>query len=91
MSNNQPIRKTLLAASLAALLTTMASAAIAGDEEKAGKIHVDPVTGEVIEYSKLISEMTDEEKAELSDEERKQLEAIEAASKAKEAGDNSGS
>lgn len=72
------INKTLLATSIAALLSLASGSALAEDAEGANKIYVDPVTGEVKEAPKLLSEMTAEEKAKLSDEEYKSLKGIEA-------------
>lgn len=76
-------RKRLFTIGLAAVLALGAGALSAEERAPAGKIYVDPVTGEVIEYQKLLSEMTEEEKASLTAEEIKKLEEIEAAAKAK--------
>ncbi len=91
MLNKQTIRTSLLATGLAALLASISAPAMAGDEEKASKIYVDPVSGEVIEYRKLLSEMTEEEKAGLTDQERQKLEEIEAANNAKQGQEDPGS
>ena len=65
-------------------MSIAASSAYAMEEEQPSKIYIDPVTGEVVEYQKLLSEMTEEEKAKLSLDEMKKLQEIEAAQKTKE-------
>ena len=90
VTGNQQLRKTLLAATLVAAMA-MASQAYAGDEkQKAKRMYVDPVTGETKQATKLLSEMTDTEKALLSNEEYRALKELEAKleeEKAKAAGE----
>jgi len=63
--------KTLLTTSLAAIFSVGAINGFAEQTDVQPKVYVDPVTGEVKEAPKLLSEMTDEEKATLSNEEYK--------------------
>ncbi len=77
MNPTKHLSKTLLSTSIAAVLALTASVAIAQMEDDSTlKTYTDPVTGELKVAPKLISQMTEAEKAQLSDEERKLLEEI---------------
>jgi len=76
MSNIKQLKKTLLATSLIALFSVGATSSFAQDAG-ADRSYVDPVTGEVRTAEKLLSEMSDEEKAVLSNEEYKALKELE--------------
>lgn len=77
MSPTKKIHTTLLSASIAAALAFASSTAIAMDDDSKLKTYTDPVSGELKVAPKLLSEMTEEEKALLSDEEHAQLKEIE--------------
>lgn len=74
---NQHLKKTLLATGLVAVMA-IASVSHAGDKKDQDKrMYIDPVTGESKEAVKLLSEMTDTEKALLSNEEYRALKELE--------------
>lgn len=74
----QVLKKALLVTSMTALMSVAAQTAHAGDENKDQRMYVDPVTGETKHAAKLLSEMTDAEKALLSNEEYQALKDLEA-------------
>lgn len=77
MNPTKHLSKTLLSTSVAAVLALTASVAIAQiEDDSALKTYTDPVTGELKVAPKLISQMSEAEKAQLSAEERKLLEDI---------------
>jgi len=76
MLTTKRLNKTLLTTSLAAILSVGALNACA-EQAAEPKVYVDPVTGEVKEAPKMLSEMTDEEKALLSNEEYIALKELE--------------
>jgi len=76
MLNTKQLKKTLLATSLVALFSIGATSSFA-EQTEADRSYVDPVTGEVKQAEKLLSEMSDEEKAILSNEEYKALKELE--------------
>ncbi len=78
MNTTTRLAKTLLSASLAAALALATATAIAQDDATAMKTYTDPVSGELKVAPRLLSEMTEEEKAALSQEEVKYLQEIEA-------------
>ncbi len=78
----QLLKKTLLTTGLISLLSLGAQQAVAGDENHDNRIYIDPVTGEEKVAAKLLSEMTDAEKALLSNEEYQALKDLEAKLKA---------
>jgi len=89
---NIRFRKFLLLGAITSILALTQGAALA-EQKKPTRIHVDPVSGEVTEIPKLLSEMTAAEKATLSEVELKELEKVEAEVKAmqkKEAGEKRG-
>ena len=71
------LTKTLLSTSIAAALALASASAIAQEDSTAMKTYTDPVSGELKVAPKLLSEMTEEEKAALSNEEVKYLQEIE--------------
>lgn len=77
MLNTKQFKKTLLATSLIALFSIGATSSFAEQTGADARSYVDPVTGEVKQATKLLSEMTDEEKAVLSNEEYKALKELE--------------
>jgi len=77
MNTTNQIVKTLLAASLAAALTIAAGSAFAQADDSKLKTYTDPVTGELKVAPKLLSEMTEEEKALLTADERAFLKEVE--------------
>lgn len=85
MLTTKRFSKTLLTTSLAAILSVGALNACAQDAQEP-KVYVDPVTGEVKDAPKMLSEMTDEEKALLSNEEYKALKELEDKINAEAAG-----
>ncbi len=77
MNPTKHLSKTLLSTSIAAVLALTASFAIAQiEDDTALKTYTDPVTGELKVAPKLLSQMSEAEKAQLSAEERKMLEEI---------------
>ena len=76
MLNAKQLKKTLLATSLVALFSIGSMSSFA-EEIEADRSYIDPVTGEDKQAMKLLSEMTDEEKAVLSNEEYKSLKDLE--------------
>lgn len=77
MNPTKHLSKTLLSTSIAAVLALTASVAIAQmEDDSALKTYTDPVTGELKVAPKLLSQMSEAEKAQLSAEERKLLEDI---------------
>lgn len=77
MNPTKHLSKTLLSTSIAAVLALTASFAIAQmEDDSALKTYTDPVTGELKVAPKLLSQMSEAEKAQLSDEERKLLEEV---------------
>jgi len=79
----QLIKKTLLTNSLIALFALTSANAIEANAEKVDRSYVDPITGETKQATKLLSEMTDTEKALLSNEEYRALKELEAKLNAK--------
>lgn len=73
----QPMKKILLTSSLFALLAFGGANALEAGADKAKRAYVDPVTGETKQANKLLSEMTDTEKALLSNEEYRALKELE--------------
>ena len=78
MFNPKPLTKTLLAATFVALFSMGATTSFAEKNDQQRKVYTDPVTGEVKQAPKLLSQMTNEEKAQLSDQEYKALKDLEA-------------
>lgn len=78
MNPTKQIYKTLLATSIASALAFGASVAHAQTDDSQLKTYTDPVSGELKVAPKLLSEMTEEEKALLSNDERAYLEEVEA-------------
>jgi len=76
MLNAKQLKKTLLATSLVALFSIGSTSSFA-EQTEAERSYTDPLTGEVKHAVKLLSEMTDEEKAVLSNEEYKSLKDLE--------------
>ncbi len=76
--NTQPLKKTLLTTSLIALFAVAGANAIEDAAEKVDRSYIDPITGETKQAVKLLSEMTDTEKALLSNEEYRALKDLEA-------------
>lgn len=77
MLNTKQFKKTLLASSLVALFS-LGTAASFAQEAGAEPSYVDSATGEVKQATKLLSEMTDQEKSLLSNEEYTALQELEA-------------
>lgn len=77
MNTTTRLTKTLLSASIAAALALASATATAQEDSTAMKTYTDPVSGELKVAPKLLSEMTEEEKAALSEEEVKYLQEIE--------------
>ena len=73
----QSLKTALLTTSIVALFTAGSAAYAGNEEDKAKRMYVDPVTGETKEATKLLSEMTDTEKALLSNEEYRVLKELE--------------
>jgi len=85
MNPTKHLSKTLLSTSIAAVLALTASVAIAQiEDDTALKTYTDPVTGELKVAPKLLSQMSEAEKAQLSAEERKMLEDIQKQIEAEE-------
>ncbi len=85
MHPTKHLNKTLLSISIAAVLALTASVAIAQiEDDTALKTYTDPVTGELKVAPKLLSQMSEAEKAQLSAEERKLLEEIQKQIEAEE-------
>jgi len=85
MNPTKHLSKTLLSTSIAAVLALTASVAVAQlEDDSALKTYTDPVTGELKVAPKLLSQMSETEKAQLSAEERKLLEDIEKQIKSEE-------
>ena len=70
------LTKPLLSTSIAIALA-LASATVIAQDDSAMKTYTDPVSGELKVAPKLLSEMTEQEKAALSQEEVKYLQEIE--------------
>ncbi|MBX2848417.1 MAG: hypothetical protein KTR16_08855 [Acidiferrobacterales bacterium] len=85
--NTQSLKKTLLVSALSSLFVLNAANALEATEKNAERMYTDPVTGEVKYAKKLLSEMTDTEKALLSNEEYRALKELEAKLKKEQAGD----
>jgi hypothetical protein len=79
MNPTKQIAKTLLTTSIAAVMAVSSAVALAqaSDDSKL-KTYTDPITGELKIAPRLLSEMSEAEKAALSAEETKFLEDIEA-------------
>lgn len=88
MLNTTQIKKTLLATSIITLFSIGATSSFAEQVDAEKRTYLDPVTGEVKQATKLLSEMTDEEKAVLSNEEYKALKELEDKIKAQAAEQN---
>ncbi len=80
----QPLRKILLSSSLIMMMAVSSAYALEATSDKAKRTYVDPVTGETKQAVKLLSEMTDTEKALLSNEEYRALKELEAKLKTAE-------
>jgi len=78
MNTTKRIYKTLLATSIASALALGSVSVFAQEDDSKLKTYTDPASGELKVAPKLLSEMTEQEKAILTDEERKYLEDIEA-------------
>ena len=78
------LNKTLLSAGIASMLAVSASNALAREGATEIKTYVDPATGQLQVAPKLLSQMTDEEKATLNEEEVRYLEKIEKLVQEKE-------
>ena len=78
------LNKTLLSAGIASMLALNASNALAQEGATEIKTYVDPATGQLQVAPKLLSQMTDEEKATLNEEEVRYLEKIEKLVQEKE-------
>lgn len=72
-----PLTKLATALGVALALTAAPLTGIAGDKDKRPITYVDPATGEVKETNKLLSEMSEAEKAQLTNDEIKALEELE--------------
>ena len=70
------LAKPLLSTSIA-IAIALASATVIAQDDSAMKTYTDPVSGELKVAPKLLSEMTEQEKAALSQEEVKYLQEIE--------------
>lgn len=79
MNPTKHLSKTLLITSIAAVMALSSAVAFAqaGDDSKL-KTYTDPVSGELKVAPRLLSEMSDAEKASLTNEEKQFLEEIEA-------------
>lgn len=79
MITRKYINKTLIASSIATVMTLSSALAIAQLEQSTKvRTYTDPVSGELRVAPKLLSQMTEQEKAALSKEEQKTLKEIEA-------------
>ena len=78
------LNKTLLSAGIASMLAVSASNALAQEGATEIKTYVDPATGQLQVAPKLLSQMTNEEKATLNEEEVRYLEKIEKLVQEKE-------
>ncbi len=79
MNPTKHLSKTLLATGIAAVMALSSTVALAQSEDDSKlKTYTDPISGELKVAPRLLSEMTPDEQAALSDEERKFLEDIEA-------------
>ena len=78
------LNKTLLSAGIASMLALNASNALAQEGAREIKTYVDPATGQLQVAPKLLSQMTNEEKATLNEEEVRYLEKIEKLVQEKE-------
>lgn len=74
----QPLKTALLTTSLMAMFAFGAINANEGGAKKAERMYTDPITGEAKYAEKLLSEMSDTEKALLSNEEYRALKELEA-------------
>ncbi len=75
---NYPTTKTLLLAGLITAFSFNTASALDGAEKQVERMYVDPITGEQKYAKKLLSEMSDTEKALLSNEEYQALKDLEA-------------
>lgn len=78
MNPTNRIYKTLLATSIASALAFGSATVFAQADDSKLKTYTDPVSGELKIAPKLLSEMTEEEKALLTADERAFLEEVEA-------------
>jgi len=78
----QLLKKTILTTGLISLLTIGSAHAIEEAGKDIDRSYVDPITGETKQAEKLLSEMSDTEKALLSNEEYQALKDLEARIKA---------
>lgn len=79
MITRKYINKTLIASSIATVMTLSSALAIAQLEQSTKvRTYTDPVSGELRVAPKLLSQMTEQEKAALTKEEQKTLKQIEA-------------
>lgn len=78
MNPTKQMYKNLLTTTLALALTVGSTVAYAQADDSQLKTYTDPVSGELKVAPKLLSEMTEEEKALLSNDERAYLEEVEA-------------
>ena len=84
MNIHTQLNKTLLSAGIASMLAVSASNALAQEGATEIKTYVDPATGQLQVAPKLLSQMTNEEKATLNEEEVRYLEKIEKLVQEKE-------
>ncbi|RBP51310.1 hypothetical protein [Arenicella xantha] len=77
MNTTSKIIKPLLATCLATLLAVGSGSVYAEQSDKMQRTYVDPLTGEVKQADKLLSEMTEAERSALSNEEYKALKDLE--------------
>ena len=79
MKPNKQLSRTILASSVATVMAFSSTLALAEAEQKSKiRTYTDATTGEFRVAPKLLSEMTEQEKAALTKEEKKTLEQIEA-------------
>jgi hypothetical protein len=78
MNTTKRIYTALLATSIASALALGSASVFAQEDDSKLKTYTDPVSGELKVAPKLLSEMTEEEKALLTDDERAYLKEVEA-------------
>lgn len=79
MLYTKDLSKLIITSTIALSCALFTSASFAEEEAQAPSTTVDPLTGEITEAPQLLSNMSEEEKAKLSDEEIKALEDLEAS------------
>lgn len=84
MKNPTDLNKKLLSAAIAGVLALSATSALALEGESEIKTYIDPATGQIQVAPKLLSQMTEQEKAALNAEEVRYLEKIEMLVEEKE-------